>query len=79
MKFKKQTLREIEKCHATLGIVLDGAPCLFFAGEGNGSVRAFQGDNFQNETLIWEGGGGTMSLAHVLRHDGCLFHGAGHS
>lgn len=65
MKFTKHTLRDIEKCYATLGIVLEDAPCLFFAGEGNGSVRAFQGESFQKETLIWEGGGGTMSIVPV--------------
>ena len=62
LSFKKITLGSIEKCYAALGVMLGGEPCLFFGGEGDGSMQAFRGANFENVTPIWQGGGGTMSI-----------------
>lgn len=60
--FEKQIIGQIEKCYATLGVMQDGQPRLIFGGEGNGSLRAFYGEKFDQCDLIWEGGGGTMSI-----------------
>ena len=62
LSFEKICLGGIEKCYAVLGVTLEGKPCLYFGGEGEGSVRAFRGDNFARCDVIWEGGGGTMSI-----------------
>lgn len=61
-EWQKISLGQIEKCYATLGVMLEGEPCLFFGGEGNGSMQAFRGKNFEQKISIWEGGGGTMSV-----------------
>ena len=70
LKFEKISLGQIEKCYATLGVMLDGKPCVFFGGEGPGSVRAFRGDGLEQCDLIWEGGGGTMSLVPYPEREG---------
>lgn len=70
MKFEKKVLCEIEKCYAVLGREIGGEPYLLFAGEGNGSVRAFHGPDFSRCDLIWEGGGGTMSIVPLERREG---------
>ncbi|NLD60358.1 MAG: hypothetical protein GX647_11985 [Clostridiales bacterium] len=62
LSFEKIRLGSIEKCYAALGVELEGEPCLFFGGEGPGSVRAFRGERFEQCDVIWEGGGGTMSI-----------------
>lgn len=72
MNIKKTTLCEIEKCYACLGLRDSGGPVLYFAGEGNGSLRAFRGERFEKSTLIWEGGGGTMSIVSLEDTDGWL-------
>ena len=64
---EKRILGQIEKCYACLGAVIDGEPWLFFAGEGKGILKAFHGEDFAREEVIWEGGGGTMSI--VARPD----------
>ena len=62
LKFEKISLGTIEKCYAVLGTTIGGRPFLFYGGEGAGSLRAFSGDDFSTCRLIWEGGGGTMSI-----------------
>ncbi len=63
MDFSKKIVGDIYKCYAAVGIIADGAPHLVFAGEGNGSLRIFSGEGFTKETVLWEDGGGTMSLS----------------
>lgn len=70
LAFEKISLGTIEKCYATLGILLEDRPCLFFGGEGDGSLRAFRGADFARCDLIWEGGGGTMSIVPLPGHEG---------
>ncbi len=62
MQCTKKILKDIEKCYAVSAMDIGGDTYLFFAGEGNGSVRAFHGKDFSECELIWEGGGGTMSI-----------------
>lgn len=70
LAFEKVSLGNIEKCYAVLGTVISGKPFLFYGGEGTGSLRAFSGENYSHCDLIWEGGGGTMSI--VPLSDGCI-------
>lgn len=70
LPFEKIRLGSIEKCYAVLGVELEGKPCLYFGGEGTGSVRAFRGDEFDRCDVIWEGGGGTMSIVPLPGYDG---------
>lgn len=62
MHYSKKRLAEIEKCYAATGMMIQDEPWLFFAGEGNGSLQAFHGDEFERRVQIWTGGGGTMSV-----------------
>lgn len=62
LAFEKMNLGSIEKCYAVLGTTIGGKPFLFYGGEGNGSLRAFSGDGFSHCDMVWEGGGGTMSI-----------------
>ena len=73
MEFEKRTLCEIEKCYAVLGVSAGDDPILFYAGEGNGSLRAFHGNDFAVCNTIWEGGGGTMSIVPVRGYTGWAF------
>lgn len=72
LAFEKLNFGEIEKCYSTLGLEIGGKPFLFYGGEGNGSMRVFSGENFENCDLIWNGGGGTMSIVPLPCHDGWL-------
>ena len=69
--FERISLGSVEKCYAALGVELGGEPCLLFGGEGTGSVRAFRGERFERCDVIWEGGGGTMSIV-ALPGDGVV-------
>ena len=60
--FEKLKLGEIEKCYSTLGLEIGGKPYLFYGGEGNGSMRVFSGENFENCDIIWEGGGTMVAI-----------------
>ena len=70
LAFEKLNLGQIEKCYSTLGLEIGGKPYLFFGGEGNGSMRVFSGEKFEHCDLIWEGGGGTMSIVPLPGHEG---------
>lgn len=72
LAFEKLSFGSIEKCYATLGMEIGGKPYLFFGGEGNGSMRVFSGESFEKCDLIWEGGGGTMSVVPLSDHEGWL-------
>jgi len=72
LAFEKLNFGEIEKCYSTLGLEIGGKPYLFFGGEGKGSMRVFSGENFENCDLIWEGGGGTMSIVPLPGHEGWI-------
>lgn len=72
MEFQKIALGEIEKCYATLGLLINGEPHLFFAGEGQGSLQVFSGEGFARRQTIWQGGGGTMSIVAVPGRPGWL-------
>lgn len=72
LSFRKLILAEIEKCYAVLGLNIDAKPCLIYGGEGQGSLHAFRGESFQKHDVIWEGGGGTMSIVPLPEHEGWM-------
>ena len=73
MEMKKTILCDIAKCYAVLGLMIGGEPYLIYAGEADGSIRAFHGPDFQICQLISEGGGGTMSLVPIPDREGWFF------
>ena len=68
--FEKLSLGEIEKCYSALGMEIGGKPHLFFGGEGVGFVCAYSGEKFDHCDIIWEGGGGTMSIVPMPGYEG---------
>ena len=72
MNFRKHILADISKCYAVLGQIINGEPHLFFAGEGNGSVHVFHGEDFSQHQILTEGGGGTMSIVPIPEKDGWI-------
>lgn len=70
--FYKLKLGQIEDCYAVLGTEINDTPYYVFGGEGTGSMRAYSGDSFQNCSIIWEGGGGTMSIVRIPDHEDVL-------
>jgi hypothetical protein len=69
MPFRKDVLSSIPKCYAAMGFVEQGQPKLIFAGEGQGALHVFSGDGFAVRDTVWEGGGGTMSIAALRGND----------
>lgn len=64
----KQIIGSIPKCYSVLGVIEDGQPKLIFAGEGDGLLSVFSGENYAHEETVWEGGGGTMSVVPFSEH-----------
>ena len=73
MEFTKQTIDDIFKCYSVNSLNIDGETRLVFAAEGDGSCQIYSGENFSNKEVIWEGGGGTMSLVTVPDKEGYFF------
>ena len=73
MSFEKTIIGEIEKCYAVSGLVIDGKPVLIYAGEGNGSIHIFRGENFSEHQVLTEGNGGTMSIVPYVEEEGWFF------
>ena len=63
-------LGAVDRCYSVLGMEIDGEPCLFYGGDGEGSVQAFRGERFEERVRIWEGGGGTMSIVPFPGREG---------
>ena len=77
MCFEKTILAEIEKCYAVSGLVINGKPVLIYAGEGNGSIHIFHGENFSEHQILTEGRGGTMSIVPFAEKEGWFFESRG--
>lgn len=73
MGFEKTVLAEIEKCYAVSGLTVAGEPVLIYAGEGNGSIHIFRGENFAQHQILTEGSGGTMSIVPFAEKEGWFF------
>ncbi len=73
MEVKKQIIDDIFKCYSVNALSINGETHLVFAAEGDGSCHVYTGNDFQNKKVLWEGGGGTMSLATIPDMEGCFF------
>ena len=66
MKITKIHLDELYRCYATAAIPLDDELHLFFASEEKDyPCFAYSGKDFQTKKVVWEKGGGTMSMIPI--------------
>ncbi|WZL82436.1 hypothetical protein QBE53_04850 [Vallitaleaceae bacterium 9-2] len=69
----KQIIDEIFKCYSVNAVEIYGETHLIYAAEGVGSCQIYSGKNFENKKVLWEGGGGTMSIVAVPDYEGYFF------
>ena len=66
MKVQKIHLDEMYRCYATSAITLDDQLHLFYASEEKDyPCFAYSGKDFKDKKVIWEKGGGTMSMIPI--------------
>ena len=66
MKIEKIRLDELFRCYSTAAITLDDELHLFYASEEKDyPCFAYSGKDFQNKKVVWEKGGGTMSMIPI--------------
>lgn len=73
MHFQKKVLAEIEKCYAAAAFMVNQEPYFIYAGEGQGSIHLFRGENFSEHVVLAQGNGGTMSIVPVPERPGWFF------
>lgn len=64
-EFEKRTLADMNRCYAVTTMDFDGKPYALYATEGEGSCIAYDCTDFEDKKIIWEGPGGTMSIAPI--------------
>lgn len=71
MNIKKIRLDELYRCYSSAAITLDDELHLFYASEEKDyPCFAYSGPDFQNKKVVWEKGGGTMSMIPIpARHN----------
>lgn len=66
MKIRRMILDEIERCYSTGAIYVDGQLKLIFASEAiDGPCYSYSGENFEKKEVVWDKGGGTMSIIPI--------------
>ena len=73
---KKTVLDRIAKCYSVNAVQVGGRTKLLFAGEGDGSLRMYEGEGFSQKTVLWseeDGLGGTMSISAAPDFEGYFF------
>lgn len=73
MGLQKQVIDEIFKCYSVNALTIDGEVHLLFAGEGPGVCNLYSGPNFKDKKLLWEDGGGVMSIVTIPDYEGYFF------
>ena len=66
MNIKKTHLDDLYRCYSTSAILLDDELHLFYASEEKDyPCFAYSGPDFKNKKVVWEKGGGTMSMIPI--------------
>ncbi len=65
MKIEKRFLTELNRCYSATSIVVDGAPRILLATEGEGPCLAWAGADYGSSHTVWDGPGGTMSMVPI--------------
>lgn len=69
MKIEKKKLLELYRCYATSTMFVEGKRKLLLATEGEGPCFMYDAKTFE-ETKVWDGPGGTMSIIPIPKKDG---------
>jgi len=70
MDIQKRFLTTMNRCYAASHIVVGGQTRLLLATEGEGPCLAWSGADFEDEHVVWDGPGGTMSIVPIEGTDG---------
>lgn len=73
---KKTIIDQISKCYSVNAVTINDKKNLIFAGEGDGSLNIYSGENFEIKTNIWNESdklGGTMTICTVDDKEGYFF------
>lgn len=77
---KKKIIDQIDKCYSVNALQIGGKTQLVFAGEGDGSLSIYAGEDFKEKKTIWEEKdqlGGTMTICAVEDKEGYFFASTG--
>lgn len=77
---KKKIIDKIDKCYCVNAVTINGKTNLIYAGEGDGSLSVYSGENFEIKEQIWdekEELGGTMTICAVEDKEGYFFASTG--
>lgn len=70
MEINKINLGELYRCYSTMAMKLDGVTHFFYASEEKGyPCYAFPINDLSNRKVVWEKGGGTMSMIPLPNRD----------
>lgn len=73
---RKQVIDTVSKCYSVNALNMGKERWLLFAGEGDGSLQAYHGENFREKEVLWDesaGLGGIMSICTVPEKEGWFF------
>lgn len=65
MRIEKQFLTEMNRCYSTNHLVVDGQTRILLATEGEGQCLAWTGKDYDTQSVVWDGPGGTMSIVPI--------------
>ncbi|MBO4888608.1 MAG: hypothetical protein J5589_09900 [Firmicutes bacterium] len=70
MKYRKQTLTELDHVYAVSVMQHENEPWVFFAAENRGACVAFDCASHERKKTVWEQPGGTMSMVEIPGREG---------
>lgn len=74
MAFKQQIVDRMERCYCVGSAEIDGENIIYAASEAKGGEFCiYSPENFQKKEVIWEHGGGTMTIVPVPQEQNTLY------
>lgn len=65
MKFEKRFLTDLHRCYATSSTVVGGERYILLATEGEGACYSYKESKDFEQSTVWDGPGGTMSMIPI--------------
>lgn len=70
MKFEKRFLTDLHRCYATSSTVVGDERYILLATEGEGACYSYKESKDFEQSTVWDGPGGTMSMIPIPGKDG---------